>query len=218
MFKPLLSVFLKSRCTFCQRSTADILCAYCWQKLSSYQLSKSDRLKIYQAQATFAWGRYDGQLKRAIALMKYDNKPEIGNELGTFLGQAWLNSKLIRIQSTVTVVPIPLHPEKKQERGFNQAEIIAKGFCQVTRYKVNTQALIRIKQTKAMFDLESVEQRTKNLQGALKVGTYLPRHPVLLIDDIHTTGTTVKEAIKVLQQKKIEVVGVAVAAKAGLFR
>lgn len=202
MFKQLLSVFLESHCAFCQRTTSNILCEFCDQKLSSHQLSKSDRLKLYQAQSTFAWGIYDGQLKRAIALMKYDQKPEIGSVLGTLLGQAWLNSKLIKFQSNLTVVPIPMHQKKQKERGFNQAEIIAKSFCQVTKYNLNTQALIRTRQTKAMFDLKSLEQRTENLQGALQVTSNIPIYPVLLIDDIYTTGTTAKEAIKVLQQKK----------------
>jgi ComF family protein len=216
MFKQLLSVFLESRCEFCQRTTSDVLCEYCWQKLSSHQWGKSDRLKLYQTQAIFAWGIYDGQLKRAIAVMKYDRKPEIARVLGTLLGQVWLESKLIKLPPKLTVVPIPLHRKKQQERGFNQAEVIAQSFCQITGYQLNTQALIRVKETEAMFNLETLAARTKNLQGALQIGAKLPKYPVLLIDDIHTTGTTVKEAIKIMQQKKIEVMGVAVAAKAGI--
>jgi ComF family protein len=215
MFKQLLSVFLESRCEFCQRTTSDVLCKYCWQKLSSHQLAKSDRLQLNRTQAVFAWGKYDGQLKRAITLMKYQGKPEIGNVLGTLLGQAWLESKLMKLQPKVTVVPIPLHRNKQKARGFNQAEVMAKSFCQITGYQLNTQALIRIKETEAMFNLETLTARAKNLQGALQIGAKLPKYPVLLLDDIYTTGTTVKESIKVLQQKKIEVIGVAVAAKAG---
>jgi ComF family protein len=220
MFKQLLSVFLESPCEFCQRTSntskiSNILCEYCWQKLSSHQLSPSDRLKLHQTQAVFAWGRYDGQLKRAIALMKYDHQPEIGSVLGTLLGQAWLESKLIKLPSKVTVVTIPLHRNKQRERGFNQAEVMAKSFCQITGYKLNTQALIRLKETEAMFNLETLAARAKNLEGALQIGAKLPKYPVLLLDDIHTTGTTVKEAIKIMQQNRTEVIGVAVAAKAG---
>jgi ComF family protein len=216
MFKQLLSVLLESRCEFCQRTTYNSLCEYCWQKLSSHQLSKSDRLQLNRTQAVFAWGRYDGQLKRAIALMKYQGKPEIGSVLGTLLGQAWLESKPIKLPSKVTVVPIPLHRNKQKARGFNQAEVMGKSFCQITGYKLNSQALIRIKETEAMFNLETLAARAKNLQSALQIGAKLPKYPVLLLDDIYTTGTTVKESIKVLQQNKIEVVGVAVAAKAGI--
>jgi ComF family protein len=218
MFKQLLSVLLESRCEFCQRTTGDsrwsCLCKYCFQQLSSHQLSKSDRLKLYQTQAIFSWGLYDGQLKRAIALMKYHQKPEICNLLGTLLGTAWLDSKPTKLPTKITLVPIPLHHKKQQARGFNQAEVMAKSFCQITGYELNTLALIRIRETEAMFNLENSAARAKNIQGALRVGKKLPKYPVLLLDDVHTTGTTVQESIKVLQQKKIEVIGVVVAAKA----
>ncbi|MEL6502206.1 MAG: ComF family protein, partial [Cyanobacteria bacterium J06623_1] len=135
MFKQLLSVFLESRCQFCDRPTAESLCESCYQKLSSYQLSKSDRQKLDRSQSVYAWSRYDGQLKRAIALMKYQNQPEIGSLLGTELGKAWIDSRLLRRSPKITVVPIPMHQQKQQERGFNQAEIIARSFCQVTEYR-----------------------------------------------------------------------------------
>lgn len=210
MFKQLLSVFLQSRCAFCQRTTPATLCEYCQQKLLSHQLPKGNRL-LNDNLPVFAWGKYEGQLKRAIALMKYDNKPELGRVLGELLGQAWLDSDLIKPRK-ITVVPIPLHHKKLKSRGFNQAQIIARGFCQMTGYSLNSQALIRVRETKAMFDLDR-EQRVKNLQGAFKVGNKLPKHPVLLIDDIYTMGTTVKESVKVLSE--VEVIGVAVVAKTG---
>ncbi|MGB5632074.1 MAG: ComF family protein [Waterburya sp.] len=218
MLKQLLSVFLESHCAFCDRTTFDTLCEYCFSKLSSHQLSQSDRLKLHQDLAVFAWGKYDGQLKRAIALMKYNNKPEIADLLGNLLGQAWLDKDSVRSKLKVTVIPIPLHSRKRKERGFNQAAIIAQSFCQVTGYRLNSKALIRVKETKAMFDLRSLEERAKNIQGAFGISDKLPQNPVLLMDDIYTTGSTIKESITVLQENKIKVIGVAVAAKAGIAR
>lgn len=214
MLKQLLSVFLQSRCEFCQRTTPVTLCEYCQQKLLSHQLLKSNRLQLNGNLPVFAWGKYDGQLKRAIALMKYNNKPELGRLLGELLGQAWLDNNLTKPRK-ITVVPIPLHQQKLKTRGFNQARIIAQSFCQITGYSLNTQALIRVRETKAMFALNP-EERVKNLQGAFKVGNKLPKHPVLLIDDIYTTGTTIKESVKVLSN--VEIIGVAVVAKAGMDR
>ena len=215
MLKQLLSVFLQSHCAFCQRTTPNPCCEYCCNQLSFHQFSKSDRHKLYQSQSAYAWGRYEGQLKRAIALMKYNNKPEIGSVLGELIGRAWLASKLS--EKRLTVVPIPMHYEKQKARGFNQAEVMAKSFCRITGYKLNTRALIRNRATEAMFNLPSTTARAKNLEGALEVGTKIPRHPVLLLDDIHTTGTTVDEATKILKQNQIKVIGVVVAAKAGMF-
>ena len=209
MLEQLLSVFLESRCPFCQRTAVTTICEYCLKKLLAHQLQAVDRLKLWNDLSVFAWGKYDGQLKRAIALMKYDLHPEIGTVLGELLGQAWLNSNLILPK--ISVVPIPLHERKLRDRGFNQAETIARSFCQLTGYSLNSKALIRTKQTKAMFDL-TLEERTKNLQSAFQLGK-LPKHPVLLVDDIYTTGTTVKESAKILQRYEIKVVGAIVTAK-----
>lgn len=215
MLKQLLCVFLESRCKFCQRTTVDTLCEYCSARLASHQFLKSDRLNLYKSKSVYAWGHYDGQLKRAIAQMKYQNQPEIGNLLGAQLGKAWIDSEFGKLWHKITVVPIPMHPKKQKERGFNQAEIMARSFCRLTGYQKSDRVLMRIRETEAMFNLSSRIERAKNLQGALQVDK-LPKHPVLLIDDIYTTGTTVNEAVEVLRQKKIKVVGVAVAAKAGM--
>lgn len=213
MLKQLLSVFLESRCPLCQRTTPETICKYCFKKLSSHQLKKCERSHWRGNLPVFAWGRYDGQLKRAIAEMKYSDRPEIGIVLGQLLGQVWLESNLIKSQK-VTVIPIPLHRNKMKVRGFNQAEKIARGFCQLTGYCLDVRALIRVRETQAMFGLDS-KARTKNLQGAFRLGK-LPKHPVLLLDDIYTMGTTVKESARVLRQKKIEVIGSVVVAKTSL--
>lgn len=212
MLKQLLSVFLQSRCPGCQRTTYKLLCDYCLQRLNSYELSPDTRQSWQGELPIFAWGQYDGQLKRAIALMKYHQQPDLGKILGQLLGEAWLSSNVIPPQQQVTVIPIPLHRDKIRHRGFNQAEIIAQSFCQLTGYKLNSQALVRVRETKAMFDL-SPEARIKNLQGAFTLGQKLPKYPVLLLDDIYTLGTTMKEVRKTLRLQRIKVLGGVVVAK-----
>ena len=214
MFKQLLAVFLESPCPFCHRSNARIICNYCQQKLASEQLLSGDRRSWRGDLPLFAWGRYDGQLKQAIAKLKYHNQPEIGRILGNWLGKAWLNSSVSK-PNKVTVIPIPLHQAKQQQRGFNQAEVIAKGFCQQTDYGLQPQGLIRIRNTEAMFNLQDAASRQNNIHNAFIVGKKLPKTPVLLLDDIYTTGTTVKEAYQTLRRYNIKVIGVVVTAKAG---
>ena len=213
MLKQILSVFLESRCLFCSRPTSESLCQYCQQKLLSHRLN--DRNSSWNDLSLFAWGKYEGQLKRAIALMKYQNQPDIGRLLGKLLGDVWLNSGLIKPLAKITVVPIPLHSNKLNDRGFNQAELIARGFCQVTGYSLNSQALIRVRDTAAMFDL-SPEERVKNLKNAFQIGHKLPKHPVLMLDDIYTLGTTIKESTQILRQQRIEVIGAVVVAKSAI--
>ncbi|MGD1921779.1 MAG: ComF family protein [Pleurocapsa sp.] len=184
-------------------------------KLSNCKFKSRDRRSWWGEMPVFAWGRYDGQLKRAIALMKYHNHPELGIVLGELLAQAWLESDLAKL-TKVSVIPIPLHHQKIKERGVIQAEKIAQGFCQSTGYSLSPQALIRIRETQAMFDL-SPEARIKNLQSAFRLTKKLPKHPVLLLDDIYTVGTTVNESAKILRRNKINVIGSVVVAKASSY-
>lgn len=216
MLKQFLSVFLESPCPLCQRTSAKTICQYCFNKLITHQFKQRDRNSWWGDLPVFAWGRYEGQLKRAILAMKYHNSPEIGLVLGELLAKAWMENKSIDLQK-VTVVPIPLHCQKMKDRGFNQAEKIARGFCRLTGYDLSPQALVRIRETKAMFDL-SPEERSHNLKGAFGLGKKLPSHPVLLLDDIYTMGTTVKESARILRQNKIQVIGSVVVAKTTSFR
>ena len=213
MFKQLLSVFLESHCPLCHRSSATTICSYCQQKLANEQLPSGDR--FWQGDLPlFAWGRYDGQLKQAIAKLKYHHQPEIGSILGNWLGKAWLHSSVSK-PNKIAVIPIPLHREKQQQRGFNQAEVIARGFCQQTGYCLQPKGLIRIRNTQAMFNLQDAAARQNNLQNAFILGKKAPQTPVLLLDDIYTTGTTVKEACQTLRRHNVKVIGVVVTAKAG---
>ncbi len=218
MLKELLSIFLQFPCSLCQRPASEIVCNYCQQQLKSCQLKNNQKL-CQGNLPVFAWGKYDGTLKRAIASMKYDRLPEMGLMLGEWLGQSWLGSvsevNQSQIISQIIVVPIPLHPQKQQQRGFNQAEKIAEGFCQITGYNLHPKVLKRVKQGQAMFNLNPA-QRKANINAAFAVGQIpqlkMAQKSVLLIDDIYTTGATVKEAVKVLHKKGIEVMGVAVVA------
>lgn len=212
MLKQLLSLFLESKCPLCDRTAKDTICIYCQRKLSSYRLDRPNLLGTGEL-PLFAWGKYDGQLKRAIAVMKYDRQPDIGLVLGKWLGKAWIAHSVVK-QKNISVVPLPIHPDKQQSRGFNQAEIIAKGFCRQTGYLLQPEVLLKVRNTKAMFGLNALE-RKQNISNAFQIGTETPKYPILFIDDIHTSGNTVMEATKVLTRQGINVIGVAVVAKAG---
>jgi len=210
MLKSFLSLFLRSDCALCQRPADGCLCDYCERQLQNY---KSSNLKEYWHGdlPAFVWGVYDGQLKQGIAALKYNNHRRLGELMGFWLAQAWLASPLAaQLPKKITVIPIPLHPDKFKSRGFNQAELIALGFCQLTGYTHLPQGLSRVRNTQAMFGLNS-QQRTDNLKNAFAVGERLfPRakYPILLVDDIYTTGTTVREAAKILREEGFDVVGV----------
>ncbi|MEB3122508.1 MAG: ComF family protein [Snowella sp.] len=216
MFKGLLSLFLKSNCPLCQRPAESTICHDCERKLQASQLRNP--LQFWrQDLPLFVWGHYEGQLKRAIAVFKYENHPELGEFFGYNLGENWLKCNLLKKNPQLTVIPVPLHVEKQKERGFNQAELIAKAFCHITRYPLHNEGLVRIRNTDALFNLNPQERQSQIKQAfCLSQGFPQPprKQPILLVDDIYTTGTTVRECVKVLNAHQFPVLGVVAIASA----
>ncbi len=207
-----LNLFLKSNCPLCDRAAEDVLCQYCRHQLQDCKLIQPDR--YWQADfPLFAWGKYEGAVKRSIAKLKYDGHQSIGDLYGGWLADSWQQSLPPDISKQSIVVPIPLHADKLRSRGFNQAELIARSFCRTTGYRLDL-SLHRSRSTIAQFGL-SKTARQENVAGAFAVAAHSllkPGNTVLLIDDIYTTGATVRSAAAVLRSMQIDVCGVAVIA------
>ncbi len=207
-----LNLFLKSNCPLCDRTADYILCRYCLRQLQDSQLTTPDRY-WHEDFPLFAWGKYEGGVKRSIGKLKYDGHREIAKLYGEWLATSWQQANFIAIFPKLIVVPIPLHTEKLATRGFNQAELIARSFCQSTGYKIDL-SLQRTRSTVAQFGL-SKSARQENVAGAVAIDSKSKLQPgatVLLIDDIYTTGATVRSAADVLSARQINVCGVAVIA------
>jgi ComF family protein len=208
LVKSFLNLFLKSNCPLCQRPATGEFCPYCHKQLQRCQLTDPGRF-WHSEQRVFVWGEYGGALKRAIAALKYDGNPQLAKPLGGWLAEAWLSFPELAIDN-LTVVPIPLHQEKLKERGFNQAELLAESFCELTGLPLQRHGLERVKNTQPLFTL-TPQQRQVEMKNALSLGKdfrrRLPRDRVLLVDDIYTSGTTVKSAIKILKLSGISVYG-----------
>lgn len=212
-WRDFLRVVLDGPCPLCQRSTSQPVCRDCERKL----LQNQTAVWVPGTPPIFAWATYGGEVKRAIAALKYENQPQLARPLGQWLGQAWLDSSANTLSLTPRVVPIPLHPTRLQERGFNQAELLAEQFCAVTGLLLVRQGLVRAKATTAQFQLSPTE-REHNLSQAFQIHPSLlcqpPAPPILLVDDIYTTGATIREVVQTCRRQGIRVCGVVVVAKA----
>jgi ComF family protein len=210
----LLGLVFEATCPLCQRSTTQAFCLDCQRQVQRCQLATAEQ---YQPTPlpVFAWGSYSGALKRTIAALKYDNHPELARPLGHWMAQAW-SASTVRTEQAI-VVPIPMHPDKQQKRGFNQAELLAQGFCELTGLPLESLGLRRVRATEAQFTL-SANQRQKNLADAFTPGSPLlkrpPAHPILIVDDIYTTGATLHSAVQTLRRRGIRVQGAIVLARA----
>ncbi|MEM9540199.1 MAG: ComF family protein [Cyanobacteria bacterium P01_E01_bin.42] len=206
------SLFLTAACPLCDRPAEDILCQACEKQLQRHRLAQP--AASWQGELPLlVWGSYGGILKRAIAAMKYENRPEIAELFGELLGRAWLDAS--PSLPKMVVVPLPMNPEKRQQRGFDQAELIARNFCYQTGLPLKCQGLQRVKKTQPLFDLNPRE-RELMMQDAFALGQDFqkqrPRLSVLLVDDIFTTGNTVKSGARTLSRSGIRVGGVAAVA------
>jgi ComF family protein len=210
-------LWLAQRCALCDRPSPTPLCPSCEQKFQHCQLSKPSTAEV-GALKVLAWGTYHHTLKRTLAALKYDHQRRLALPLGQRLGQRW-QQQPIPTRHPPVVVPIPLHPEKLSDRGFNQAALIAAAFCRQTGLSLLEQGLQRQRATLPQFGL-GPDQRQQNLHNAFTLGRGWHRHPqtqpVLLLDDIYTTGATVRAAATTLRRQGRSVCGVAVCARARL--
>lgn len=160
-----------------------------------------------------AWGRYEGVLLDAIHLFKYHGRISVGEALGRMMAKVPPTSLAIRSYSLV--VPVPLHPKRLRERGFNQSLILARQIAKQHAIPLDFSALRRRSHTEAQVNLSGKERRA-NVRGAFAVTdrSKIKRHRILLVDDVYTTGSTVMECANVLMQNGAREVAVLTLARA----
>lgn len=138
-------------------------------------------------------GLYAGKLKDIIILYKYQGFSVLGSSLAEFIIKS-LGKEESLWWETDTILPVPLHPEKEKERGFNQSQILARELARRKQIKLIEGQLVKVRRTLPQTSLQAKE-REKNLKGAFAVrdGEKIEGKIVLLVDDVFTTGSTLQE-------------------------
>jgi ComF family protein len=165
-----------------------------------------------------AYGSYEGGLRDLIHMLKYQGVRPAANVLGRMLAEVLDGLRPSIGDAKLIVVPVPLHTAKSRQRGFNQAEVIAKVALKLAaaheNYVLVSDALERTRDTQSQIGLTR-HQRRENLRGAFRV-----KHPdtingqqVLLVDDVFTTGTTAAECSRILRRAGASQVWVATVAR-----
>lgn len=139
-------------------------------------------------------------VRELIRLFKYRGATEIARVLADFIG-ASLKDYGITPDTQAILVPIPLHPKRLRERGFNQAELIAEALAARFGLSLNTHILRRTIYRKRQVEIKDRRARIENAKGVYAIKTPPPRGAtVILVDDVSTTGATLAECAKILRQ------------------
>ena len=155
--------------------------------------------------------KYEGIIRSMILNYKFNEKSYL---YITFVNFLLKNEKFFKIlKSYDTIIPVPISSERKNERGYNQSELLAKELAKKLNIECVKNCLIKNKNIIEQSKLNK-EERQKNIQGVyiLKNKEKLINKKLLLIDDIFTTGSTVNECCKILKQanpRKIDVFTIA---------
>lgn len=180
---------------------ADYQCVQCLSPfLSRFPLDKEGRCALCRRgvrgfDAAYSFGFYEDELRKLIHLFKYARIQTLSAPLGRLLAQA-----LPREQTFDVIVPMPLHWRKRWQRGFNQAELLAREIGRRTHTPVRS-ALRRVRSTVSQAGLTSAKRRA-NVSGAFRAKRRAPLdgQSVLLIDDVMTTGATAASCARALKR------------------
>jgi ComF family protein len=164
-------------------------------------------------EANRAIGYYQGILREIIHLFKYQGKVGLGKYLADLMNQAY-PQKWPR-ESFDVIIPVPLHIKKLSEREFDQALILAKGISQLQGIPLIYGNLVRKRWTESQATLDK-KGRWSNVKGAfsLRNPEAIKGQKILLVDDVYTTGATIKECAAVLKEAKAKEIYVYTLARA----
>lgn len=207
--RALVSAAMPARCPVC----ADPLgrhrggvCTFCWDEVSEVAgAGPSGRFVV----SLTTLGPYEGRLAAIIRRLKFGDLPGVAAPLGERLARRFLG----RPARVDLVVPVPLHRRRLRSRGYNQAERIASPISRALGRPLQPRVLGRVRVTGTQTGL-SRRERIANVRGAFaahRVDCSGAR--ILLVDDVITTGATVRECARVLRAAGASHVHVAAAAR-----
>ena len=225
----IINLIYPQTCGICGKINHKAICSKC-----NIQLKKQEKMGIltkeeleensleiekYFEELMYIF-KYEGQIRELILDYKFNEKSYMYK---TFVNFLLKNKKIFEnIKKYDKIIPVPISKKRYKERGYNQSLLIAKEIsmqmsCETSnniKLELVNNCLIKTKNIIEQSKLNK-EDRQQNIQGVytLKNGSILTNKSILLIDDIYTTGSTVNECSRILQQANPKKIGVLVLAK-----
>jgi ComF family protein len=134
---------------------------------------------------------FEGGVREAIHQLKYSNRQTLAGILAGMMANCWQANPV----PVDLLIPVPLHPFRLRERGYNQSDLLARALGTMIGLPVVTNGLRRVRHTQPQMSLQAADRR-ENVQGAFIYQTRgsktISRQRVLIIDDVCTTGSTLE--------------------------
>lgn len=212
LYEGLCDLLYPHHCLLCKKylnrkNKADILCSSC-EAAIVFNRPPFRRWTDVPFDRVWSAVFYREPIRHLLHLFKYGEKTAVRHLFGRLLHN-FLERYSVSLEHFELIVPIPLHPLRLAQRGYNQAELLARIIAARHRRPVVTGNLIRTRYT-AYQAKNDPKERWTNIRGAFRI-----KHPesflnksVLLVDDLLTTGATVYEASTVLKQAGAKKIGV----------
>lgn len=199
-FKSFIDLIYKKKCYFCFNSKYSLtMCPECYNKL---QFCNFEVNRIIDGVDVYCAGVYTKELQKLIRGLKYHKQKELAFYQAKFMYEYFQSIDALK-DKNFELIPVPLHKNRIKSRRYNHMELVCKEFSLLSGFKCNFNLIERIKDTKPQYKLSRAE-RLENLQHAFTVNKdFVPQNPVLIFDDICTTGATFEEIIKELKSNGI---------------
>lgn len=197
-------IIFSKKCPICNKihDENEYICLSCY-----IELRKKWRLKNIDNYYYLCY--YEKDIKALIADFKLKNRKKLGVEIANLIRKPLKN--LIVDKGIDFVIPVPISRERMLERGFNQIEELLK-IC-----GINYENIERKKNTKHMYELSDTKERKKNIYDAFVSSNKFDNKSILIVDDIVTTGSTIKEIVREIRKnnapKNIYVFSIAISKK-----
>lgn len=214
----LLDILFPPICINCkkfleQSEKENSICNLCFSKINIHttlfcgkcRARLPENKKICHKDAVYLLGAatdYNEEIKNLIHVFKYQSwtriKKPLEQIINCYLKNLWLEKPNL---TNFIIIPIPLHKTRKQERGFNQAELLGEIIAEKLQLPLKINVLIKTKETKSQAELKDWEKRKENLRESFMVQQpeQIKDKNIILIDDVYTSGATINEAAKTLR-------------------
>lgn len=207
-FDTIFDFLFPKRCFGCRKEN-EYICLSCLSTIE--RISPNQSLQKGNTQSLFDYR--NKIIRKTLWKLKYSGVKDISDTLGKLLYEKILlelsEEKEFRNVGKIILIPIPLHKKKLQERGFNQAELLVQSIIRNDTERIflyYPDLLIKNRATKSQMMIKNKAERLSNLSGSFLVNdkNKIKDNYVIIVDDITTTGATIKEVTRVLEENGVK--------------